>query len=70
MIRSRNFNPWTVLERYSAGHAVGKNEIYMMYAGGQNFALIDAKLRISIAAYNATDNNIEDFWVEKYFEKF
>ena len=70
MIRSRNFNPWTVLERYSADNAVGKNELYMMFAGGPNFALIDAKLRISIAAYNATDNNIEDFWVEKHFENF
>ena len=65
-ILARNFNPWTVIESIPANTRVGKNIIFMMYAGGPNFSLIEANLVISIANYNANDVNIEDFWVEKY----
>ena len=39
-----------------------------MYAGGDAFALINAKLRIYIAAYNSGENNIEGLWIQKYEE--
>ena len=39
-----------------------------MYAGGDAFALINAKLRIYVAAYNSGENNIEGLWIQKYEE--
>ena len=44
------------------------NDIYLMYAGGDAFALINAKLRIYVAAYNSGENNIEGLWIQKYEE--
>ena len=70
MIRSTDYNPWTVIERYPTANAIGDNEIYMMYAGGNDFCLIGARLRICIAAYDNQENNLEDFWNEKYNEPF
>lgn len=72
MIRSNNFNPWTVIERYPAGNCRDNKKIafYMMYAGGANYALIGAKLRIHIANYAAGDDNLDDFWIQKYDEPF
>ena len=56
------------MERLPAATRIGNNEIYMMYAGGPLFALINARLKVDVANYNTTDYNIEDFWVEKYNE--
>ena len=67
-IRVQDFNPWTVIERLKPENYIGKNDIYLMYAGGDAFALIGAKLRIYVAAYNSGENNIEGLWIQKYEE--
>ena len=57
-----------MIERLKPENFIGTNDIYLMYAGGDAFALINAKLRIYIAAYNSGENNIEGLWIQKYEE--
>ena len=42
-IRVTEFNPWTVVERLNPDLYLGKLDVYMMYAGGDGFALINAR---------------------------
>ena len=69
------FNPWTVIEMFPAKEiketGLGKLAIFMLFAGGDDFALIGARLMIFIASYTGgRDDNIEDFFVKKYDEPF
>ena len=62
-IRCNDFNPWTVIERLNPENFIGSNDIYLMYAGGEGFALVNARLTISVAAYNTGEANIEGLFV-------
>jgi len=73
--RAVAFNPWTVIEMFPAKEVKetgqGKLAVFMLFAGGEDFALIGARLQISIASYTGgRDGNIEDFWVKKYDEPY
>ena len=45
-IRVNDFNPWTVVQRLNPDQYIGKVDVYMMYAGGDGFALVNARLNI------------------------
>ena len=60
----------TVLEKYPA--EIGKYEVYMMFGGGQNFAMINARIQISICNYNdsETKDQIEHAFQLVYDEPY
>ena len=43
----------TVMEKYP--FAIGRHDVYMMFGGGQNFAMIGARIQISISNYNDSE---------------
>ena len=61
------FNPWSVLERFPAP-STQAHHLFLIYACGENFALVGANVQIYVAHYEASEirRDVEGRFVQCY----
>ena len=68
IVTASRFNPWTVLEKYPTKE--GMHEVYMMFATGENYAVKDARVEISVFQYSDDANELRSASRQEYEARF